>query len=270
MDKAPHEATAGYVQSVDRGLSIMEILARDGWSGVTEMSRELGVNKSTVFRLVATLKRRGFVEQDADSHKYRLGIAVVRLASAVRSQLDLMQLARPVAERLSERTAEPVMLAVLDEGEVVNLDQVGTSSAAVTVNWSGRRNPAHAASTGKALLSRSPGGTVDKILGDGPLESFTPNTVTSAERLHDQLAKARRDGYAFTIEELEVGLNAVSAPILDGSGDAIAALCVAGPAFRLTEAHIGEFGPMVVEAATEISRALGFVGDLADPIDTGR
>lgn len=263
MENPAPDTADGLVQSVDRALSIMEILGRDDWSGVTEISKELGVNKSTVFRLVATLKRRGFVEQDADSHKYRLGIAVVRLASAVRSQLDLVQLVRPVANRLSERADEPIILAVLDGDEVVNLDQVGVATSAVTVNWSGRRNAVHATSTGKALLARSPDDVVDRILGDR-LESFTPRTITSPGRLRDQLAKARRDGYAFTMEELEIGLNAVSAPILDGSGSALAALCVAGPAFRLTEARIAEVGPMVVEAATEISRALGFVGDLAD------
>jgi IclR family acetate operon transcriptional repressor len=253
-----------YVQSVDRALSIMGILARDGWSGVTDIADELGVNKSTIFRLMFTLKRRGFVEQHRDSHKYRLGIAVTQLAGAVRSQLDIVQLARPVAERLSEGTREPVILATLEDGEVVNLGQVDLSSSALTVNWSGRRTAVHATSTGKALLAFSPAAVVDRHVA-GTLQAFTPKTVTVGAQLREQLAKARRDGYAFTVEELEEGLNAVSAPILDGSGTAVAALCVTGPAFRLTEARIHELGPEVVEAATEISRAIGFVGELAHP-----
>lgn len=269
MSNARQNARDGYVQSVDRALSMMEILGRDGWSGVTEMSRELEVNKSTVFRLLSTLKRRGFVEQHADSHKYRLGITVVRLASSVRSKLDLVQLARPVAEELSERTAEPVILSALEDGEVITLDQIDNSSAALTVNWAGRRTPAHATSTGKALLAGASERTLDRYITDG-LEAFTSHTITSGEVLREQLAKVRRDGYAYTLEELEEGLNAVSAPILDAGGTTLAAICVTGPAFRLPEARIHELGPLVVEAATEISRALGFIGDLADPDDTGR
>ena len=246
------------VQSVDRALSILEILEREGWMGVTTLARELGIHKSTAFRLLATLEQRGMVEQHVETQKYRLGFALVRLASAVRAGLDLTRSARPVCEWLSEQTGETVNIAVLEGGEVVNIDQVNLSSSVVSVDWLGRRTGLHATSTGKVFLAHLPDRVRDEILG-GDLPRMTANTVTDPEQLRAQLADIRVRGWSTTDEELELGLNAVAAPIHGADGAVLAAICVSGPVFRLTTARLPDVGDLAVEAASQISRRLGFM-----------
>lgn len=248
------------VQSVDRALTIMEILARDDWSGVTEIAKELGIHKSTVFRLVSTLERRGFVEQHTQTQKYRLGFAVVRLANGVRAELDLAQLARPVCERLSEHTGETVNLAVLEGGDVVNVDQVNLSSQTVSVNWLGRRSALHATSTGKVFLAAMPPQDLDTYIARG-LSRNTPHTITDPENLRAHLSEVRRLGFGTGFEELEEGLNAVAAPVRGADGQLVAALCVSAPSYRLTSGDVEEVGKLVSAGALEVSRRLGFVGE---------
>lgn len=245
------------VQSVDRALTILEILEREGWMGVTRLSRELGIHKSTAFRLLATLEHRGLVEQHAETQKYRLGFALVRLAGAVRAGLDLTRSARPVCEWLSEQTGETVNIAVLEGGEVVNIDQVNLSSSVLSVDWLGRRTGLHATSTGKVFMAYLPDRVRDEILR-GTLPPMTPYTVTDAQVLRQQLADIRQRGWSSTEQELELGLNAVAAPIHGADGSVLATVCVSGPVFRLTSERLPDVGDLAADAAQQISRRLGF------------
>lgn len=244
------------VQSVDRALSILEILERGGWVGVTTAARELGVHKSTAFRLLATLERRGVVEQNAETQKYRLGFTLVRLAGAVRAGLDLTRSARPVCEWLSGRTGETVNISVLEGGEVVNIDQVTLSSSVVGVDWLGRRAALHATSTGKVFLAHMPERLREEILHGG-LAQLTPQTVTDVQQLREQLTGIRQRGWGSTEQELELGLNAVAAPIYGSDGSVLATVCVSGPMFRLTAERLAEAGSLTAEAGRRISRRLG-------------
>jgi DNA-binding IclR family transcriptional regulator len=144
--------TGAGVQSVDRALGILEVLARTGESGVTEIALELGVHKSTAFRLVATLEAHRLVEQTADRGRYRLGVGILRLAGATTARLDLVQEARPIARQLAVDTGETVNIAVLSESSALYLDQVAGSSALQPHNWVGQHIPLHATSNGKVLL----------------------------------------------------------------------------------------------------------------------
>jgi DNA-binding IclR family transcriptional regulator len=252
------------VQSVDRALSIMEILARDGWSSVTDIARELDVHKSTVFRLVATMQRRGIVEQHAASQKYRLGFAIVRLASGLRGEPDLVEVARPTLERLSEELDETVDLAVIEEGEVTNIDQASLSTSIVSVDWVGHRTPMHVAASGKAFLAFGDQKETEAYLR-GPLEPVTEWTVTDPALLRVELEEARERGYAVTMGDLEKGLNAVAAPVWASDGSVIAVIVVSGPEYRMTEERMPEVGRTVCEAAASVSRQLGWVGLLTAP-----
>ena len=253
------------VQSVDRAVAAMEILAREGWAGVTEISRELGTHKSTVFRLLATLEQRGVVEQHAETQKYRLGFAVVRFASSVRSSLDLVHAARPICDRLSRRTDETVNVAVLEDHEVVNIHQVNLSSNRVSVDWLGSHTPLHCTSSGKVLLAHLPVARVDELLAE-PLRRYTPSTIVAREALQEQLLQVHEVGYAATLEELEEGLNAVAAPIRGPDGEVVASVSVSGPSYRMEPERLKEVGAITTEAAAEISRRLGFLGDPRDEI----
>lgn len=249
------------VQSVDRAIAAMEILAREGWAGVTEIARELDIHKSTVFRLLSTLERRGVVEQHNETQKYRLGFGVVRLASSVRSSLDLVGAARPVCDRLSLETDETVNIAVLQGHEVVNIHQVNLSTSRVSFDWLGSHTALHCTSSGKVFLAFLPPSTVDELL-KGELPAFTPNTITDRAVLDEQLELVRRDGYAMTFEELEEGLNAVGAPIRGPDGSLAASVTVSGPSYRLERgAKLQQVAELTREAAEEISRRLGYLGE---------
>ncbi len=248
------------VQSVDRALAAMEILAREGWAGVTEIARELDIHKSTVFRLLSTLERRGVVEQHSETQKYRLGFGVVRLASSVRASLDLVRAARPVCDRLSLETDETVNIAVLEGHEVVNIHQVNLSTSRVSVDWLGSHTALHCTSSGKVFLAFLSTRFVDELL-KGELRRFTPFTITDRVLLDEQLELIRRDGYAMTFEELEDGLNAVGAPIRGPDGEVVASVSVSGPSYRLERgSKLEQAAELTREAADEISRRLGYLG----------
>ncbi len=247
---------SGAVQSVDRAVSILELLARHGEQGVTEVAGELGVHKSTAFRLVATLEQRGLVEQTEERGKYRLGVGLLRLAGATTARLDVVQEARPICRRLAHETGETVNIAVLSESSALYLDQVAGSSALQSHNWVGQHIPLHATSNGKVLLS----GLDDDRLGEvlRRLPSFTDTTITKRSKLRAELARVREDGYAVAVDELEVGLAAVAAPIHNAHGDVIASMSVSGPTFRMPADRIDGVVKSCVDAADEVSHRLGW------------
>jgi DNA-binding IclR family transcriptional regulator len=257
-NSAPGAPDAGAtVQSVDRAITVLEILARTGEAGVTEIAAELGVHKSTAFRLVAALDRRGLVEQNADRGKYRLGVGILRLAGATTARLDVVQEARPICQQLATDTGETVNIAVLSDGAALYLDQVAGSSALQPHNWVGQRIPLHATSNGKILLAGLGDSDITGQVGRS-LRRYTPTTITSLKALRSELADVRERGYAVAVDELEVGLAAVAAPIRGVHGDVLASLSVSGPTFRLDDAAIGEVTGAVQAAASDVSRRLGW------------
>jgi DNA-binding IclR family transcriptional regulator len=247
------------VQSVDRAITVMEFLSRRGWSGVTEVSRELNIHKSTAYRLLTTLRDRGLVEQDAASEKYRLGFGLVLLARTVSADLDILRCARPVCERLSELTRETVTIAVLEGDDAVVIHQSISRASALSVDWMGRHTPLHATAAGKIFLLHMPEDQRLRVLEE-PLERFTDNTIVDPASLKDHVREIGDAGYAYTVEELETGLSAVGAPIRSTDGAVVGAVSVSGPAFRLPTDALPGIGELSKRAATEISRCLGFQG----------
>lgn len=249
-------SATGSVQSVDRALTILEQLARHGEAGVTELAAGLDVHKSTAFRLVATLEQHGLVEQTEDRGKYRLGVGLLRLAGATTARLDVVQEARPVSRKLASDTGETVNIAVLADRAALYLDQVAGPSALQPHNWVGQHIPLHATANGKVLLSGLDAGALDDVLGS--LAAYTDMTITRKGKLRTEVDHVREQGYAVAVDELEVGLSAVAAPIRNAHGDVIASMSVSGPTFRLGEARIAEVVGLLVEAAAEVSHRLGW------------
>jgi DNA-binding IclR family transcriptional regulator len=249
------EGSAG-VQSVDRALTILEVLARMGEAGVTEIAGELDVHKSTAFRLMSTLESHRLVEQTSERGRYRLGVGILRLAGATTARLDLVQEARPVCRQLAADTGETVNIAVLSESSALYLDQIAGSSALQPHNWVGQHIPLHATSNGKVLLS----GLDDARLGEvlGTLARYTPTTITKKKKLREELALVREQGYAVAIDELEEGLTAAAAPIHNAHGDVVASMSVSGPTFRLGADRVETVVPQLVAAAAEVSHRLGW------------
>jgi DNA-binding IclR family transcriptional regulator len=257
MGSARSDAVGGGVQSVDRALIVLEILARLGEAGVTEIAAELDVHKSTASRLLSSLEDRDLVEQLQDRGKYRLGVGILRLANAVSGELDVVQQGRDICERLAADVGETVNVAVRRSGYVVNVDQARGPSAVGTHNWVGELTPLHATSSGKVLLASMPARLRRELLGAAPLTRFTDRTITSVDVLERQLDAVADDEWVLSVGEFEAGLNAVAAPIRDHGGVAIAALSVSGPVYRLDEARMREIGPKVASSAAAIGRRMG-------------
>lgn len=261
MSNASSEtAGIGGAQAVDRALQVLEILARVGEAGVTEVAADIGVHKSTASRLLAALEDRELVEQAQERGKYRLGFGILRLANAVTGRLDVTHQGREICERLAAEVGETVNVAVLRSQYAVNVDQARGPSAVGTQNWVGELTPLHATSSGKILLAFASSDTRRELLNDASLTRFTDRTITAIDVLEKQLGNVVRDGYIVSIEEFEEGLNAVAAPIRDHTGVVIAALSVSGPVYRLTEERAHEIAPTVVVAADAISRRMGHQG----------
>jgi len=250
------EGGNGGVQSVDRALTILEVLARVGEAGVTDIATGLGVHKSTAFRLVTTLESHRLVEQTADRGKYRLGVGVLRLAGATTARLDLVQEARPVSRQLAADTGETVNIAVLSESSALYLDQVAGSSALQPHNWVGQHIPLHATSNGKVLLSGLDDAALDEVLG--ALSRYTALTITRKSLLREEIGLVREQGYAVAVDELEVGLTAAAAPIRNAHGDVVASMSVSGPTFRLSSERVEGVLPQLLDAALEVSHRLGW------------
>ena len=233
------------------------MLAHDGESGVTKIAERLGVHKSTAFRLIASLERRGLVEQNLDRGKYRLGVGILRLAGATTARLDVVQEARPLARTLATETGETVNIAVLSEGAALYLDQIAGTSTLQPHNWVGQRIPLHATANGKVLLS---GLTDEQIAGEvgQKFRAYTPTTITSLKKLLLDMDGVRARGYAVVADELEMGLTAVAAPIRNAHGDVIASLSVSGPTFRFDDERVNKATHQVLEAADEVSERLGW------------
>ncbi len=244
------------MQSVDRALTVLEILAKRGVAGVTEIAAELGVHKSTASRLVSVLESRGFVEQLSDRGKYRLGFGIARLAGALTVHRDLAQAGRPVCEALAADTGETVNLAILDGERVINISEVRGSGAVAVQTWVGQSTPAHATSSGKVLLAHEPQLDLEALLS-ADLPRYTEHTITERAVLAHELDTVRRQGWASSIEEYELGLNALAAPVRDHDGTVVAAISVAGPSFRLTREDLPAVAPRLLQAADEFGRRLG-------------
>jgi DNA-binding IclR family transcriptional regulator len=257
----------GLVQSVDRALTVLALLARHGELGVTELAADLGVHKSTAFRLVSTLEAHDLVEQVSDRGKFRLGVGVLRLAGATAVRLDLVQESRPVTSRLAQAVGETVNIAVLSGHEALYLDQVSGPSALALRNWAGQRIPLHATSNGKILLAHAPASLLVDLGSTMP--RFTSRTVVDPGQLHDELDAVRSRGYAIAVDELEVGLTAVAAPVTGADGSVVASVSASGPTFRLTPERLPDVVAQVVEAARAISHRLGWhgVADRAERVE---
>lgn len=255
------ERKPGHVQSVDRAISVLEFLSRNGLSGVTEIAALLDIHKSTAYRLIATLEARGLVQQHAESEKYQLGFGLVTLASSVTAEFDLIRRAQPVCDQLSHDIDETVTLTVLEGDEPIVLHQTIASNSILTADWTGSDTPIHCTAAGKIFLAYMSPRRVQRLLSQ-PLQQYTPNTLVDRDSLCAQLEAIRLDGYAYTIEELELGLNAVGAPVFAVDGSVAAVLSVSSPAVRLPAEDIPAMGERVRDAAAEISRKLGYHPDL--------
>ncbi|MDB5974017.1 MAG: IclR family transcriptional regulator [Nevskia sp.] len=224
--------------------------------GISALAERLGLAKSTVHRLASTLVEAGMLEQNKETGKYRLGLAVFELGSLVRRKIDISFEAKPWLMTLREQTGETVDLSILDHGGVVCVNFLESQKVNRISSGIGLRKPVHCTAEGKAMIAFQPAAAIERIISAG-LEQRTPRTMVDAATLHEELAKIRTRGYATDDEEYEIGVRSIAAPIRDDSGNSVAAVGVTGPTQRLTKSRLLALAGHVNEAAKAISLRLG-------------
>jgi len=248
------------VQSVDRTLAILEALASNREPiSLTMLSVKLGLNISTVHRLLNTLIIAGFVEQEPNQGHYRLGLKTFEIGNAALYNLDIRSIAKPYLKDLVDRCGETANLSVLNHGDVVYIDQVESPNIVKMFAQPGTRGPAYCTASGKVLLAALTPGELNQIIKETRFIKYTSSTITDPQALVNEIDKVKEQHYAIDFGELEEGVQCVAAPIRNHEGKTIAAISVSGPDSRISQVFPqGEIIRLITEAANRISLLLGF------------
>jgi IclR family pca regulon transcriptional regulator len=257
------EGRTGTSQSLERGLAILSSFHSDRpLIGVSELSRGLELSRSTAHRYVATLAKLGYLQQDPESKRYRLGPKVLDLGFAALNSMDLLEIAAPHLRRLSDETQRTVNLAILDGADVVYIERYRTPQQGqreIDLNLHvGARLPAYCTAMGKAILAFMPEERLAEIIERIDFAPRGPNTLTNAKAFRKELEKIRASGIAVNDEELAYGLRSIAAPIHSHAGEVLAALNLAVHRTMVSmDELIARFGPAVIKTAHEISQSMG-------------
>jgi len=248
-----------HIEALERGLRVLEAFSPDAPSlSMTEIAEQTGLNKSTAFRVMHTLDRLGYLKRDPDTKRYRPGLKVLRLGFSVLNSLEMVQIAQPYLKALSAQSGKTTNMTVRDRAEIVYVARIKVQQILAVDLQLGSRLPVYCTSMGKAQLIDLSSDDLLQLLGPGPYPVMGPNTITTLERLVDELDQVRSQGYAINDEELAVGLRSVGAPLLGQGRQVIAAINISIPSARASRQEMEEtLAPMVVEAADEISSLLG-------------
>jgi DNA-binding IclR family transcriptional regulator len=260
MEHRRKEKTAYVVQAVDHALDILEAFNyNEEELGVTELSHRLSLHKNNVFRLLASLETRGYIEQDKKTGNYRLGIKTFEVANVFLHHLGLRRQARPILEELVAKCNETAYLAVIDGADVVYVLMHETSHTVRVIPRLGHRLPSYCTASGKVQLAYESEDRLLQIFGDLPLRKLTENTIADLKHLQEHLQEVARRGYAVDMEELEVGVSCVAAPVRDYSHRVVAAVGLSGPVSRFPSDRIqNDLVPLVKEAGAKVSQRLGY------------
>jgi DNA-binding IclR family transcriptional regulator len=244
----------GGVPAIDRALNVLECLSqsRKGYS-VSELSRRLGLPKSSVHLILRTLERRGYLQKQSVGGRYKFGMKLVALSRTALDGVELRDEARPALAALAQRTALTVHMGVLERSEIVIIERIESASPIRVVSWIGRRMDLNSTAVGKALIAYLPETEFEAQVRPSQLTRHNDRTIGSMAALRKELERVRQLGYSLCDEEDEIGVRCVGAPVLNGRGHAIAAISVAGTTLQIPPERLEELGRAVQEAAAEIS-----------------
>jgi len=246
------------IKSIDKTLDLLEFLsANEQETGITEISKKLHMGLSTVHRILTTLKSRGYVIQNKQTTKYRLGIRLFELGYAVQNIKHLVEITKLHLRQLSQSTNETANLAILEGREVIYIAKNESSEVLTTNIKVGTRLPAHCTALGKVLLAFISDGEFDSLYkADEPLSTLTFNSISSLKGLKKDLKKVKEQGYAVDKEEYKIAVNCMAVPIFSRNGETIAALSITGPASRFTMDEMGKVKDRLMTISKEISNQL--------------
>jgi DNA-binding IclR family transcriptional regulator len=244
------------VRVLQKAFRLLELFSEEVPELLTsEIVEKLGYNKTTCFRLISNLEEEGYLDQDPQTHKYRLGMKLFFLGNLVKPYRYLKEVAKPLLEKLNEKTGETVHLAVLHKGEALYVDKIESKrTVRVVVSQVGRKLPAHCSGVGKVLLAYLPAEQVKEIVAAKGLAPFTQNTITTYRQLKEELDRIARQGFAYDNEEIEIGLKCAAAPIFVDN-QVVAALSVSVPRDRFDD-NRQALTHMVMDTARGVTQVL--------------
>ncbi len=247
------------VKSVARALDIIGLVSasRTGL-GVTEIAKQMDINKSSVFRTLATLEEYGYIDKNEETGRYRIGYAFLEVSSKLLDSLDVRSEAQSVLRELENETNEVVHLVVYDREEVVYIEKLDGHEALRMHSKVGKRAPVHCTSVGKAILAFLPEAEVHSILERKGLPVHTEHTITTKQAFLKELAAVKEKGYALDLEENERGIRCVAAPVFDHTGKVAAAVSISGPTIRMTDERLVPLQKRMIKAGKAISKRLGY------------
>ena len=243
--------------AVERALNILEAAAqrRDGLTNA-EISRRLGIPKSSASYILRTLEKRSYLRREAETGRYRLGLKILSLGGDAQANLDIADVALPFMRVLGEKIRMTVHLAVLDQGEAVYIEKVEAPGFFKVNTWVGRRMFLHSTSVGKCLLAWLPKHDIENVVKQQGMKKRTPKTITSITRLIAELEHVKQSGYAVDDEENSLGARCLGAPIFDALGNVTAALGASGTLTQTDEDNMPRIIDALKETARRISRQL--------------
>lgn len=248
------------IQAVAHALDVLEQFHTDGELGVTELSKRLKLHKNNVFRILATLESRGYIEQNRSTENYRLGTKCLQLGQTYIQHMGLLQQARPIMVDVVRDCHESTYVAVMRKGQVVPLDMVESDQPVRIVSHIGENLPLHCTASGKVHLAFEPAEELQRCLSEG-LAQYTSRTITDRGVLAEQLKDVTSAGYATDQGEYLNDVCSVAVPIKDYTRTVVGSLAVSGPTYRIPQERVeSELIPLVMKAGRELSSRLGYNG----------
>ena len=245
--------------AVERALGMLEAVAQapDGLRNA-EISRKLQIPKSSASYILRTLEKQNYLNRDAQSGRYRVGLKILSLSRGALSGIDVREVALPIMRHLVEKTNLTCHLAILDGPEAVYIEKVEPTGFIRMDTWVGRRMRVHATSVGKALVAHIPQERLEKMIADRAMEKRTTKTITTLPRLLKELEKVRAQGYAVDDEENNLGARCLGAPVFDQQGHIEASLGLSGTINQVNAQTMPRIIEALKDAARHISMQLGY------------
>ena len=257
VDDDARQHPSGSVQALDRGLTLLDIIAQSDGLSLTSIAQRAGIAASTAHRILATLKASGFVECDDARGGYLIGVKAFKVGSAFLRNRKLVDVGRRTMRELMRASGETVNIGIENDGYVVYVAQLESHNSIRAFHRPGARGALHASSLGKAIMGALPEKVVTKILHRVGMARYTERTIVDPQSLLAELAQSRQQGWAVDDQERAEGMRCVGAPIFNEFSEVVGAISVSGPTVRMTQERLGELGPMVKRAAADLTDRIG-------------
>jgi IclR family transcriptional regulator, KDG regulon repressor len=247
------------VKSVSRALDIITIVSmKKGGMGVTDIAKQMDINKSSVYRILSTLVQYGYIYQDEETGRYKIGYKFLQISSRLLESIDLREEAKPYLQELENETNEVIHLVVYDQGEVVYIEKLEGNETLRMHSKVGKRAPMHCTAVGKAILAHLPTKVVLGILERKGMVVHTDKTITNKDIFIQELKQVKEKGFALDLEENEYDITCIAAPIFDHLGKVIAAVSISGPTIRMKDERLIQLQKRMILIGMQISARLGY------------